>query len=36
MRPTGRADTKVGLSDPVVGYGTAIAHRTIGTPGITG
>ena len=31
-----RADTKVGLSDPVVPYGRAIAHQTKGTPGITG
>ena len=36
MIPTGRTDTKVGPSDPVVGHGTAIAQRTIGTPGITG
>ncbi len=34
--PTGRADTKVGLSDPAVDYGIAVAQRTIGTPGITG
>ena len=31
-----RADTKVGLSDPVVPCGRAIAHQTKGTPGITG
>ena len=31
-----RADTKVGLSDPVVPYGRAIAHQIKGTPGITG
>ena len=31
-----RADTKVGLSDPVVPYGRAIAQRIKGTPGITG
>ena len=31
-----RADTKVGLSDPVVPYGRAIAHQTKGTLGITG
>ena len=31
-----RADTKVGLSDPVVLYGRAIAQRIKGTPGITG
>ena len=35
-RQTRRAGTKVGLSDPVVLYGRAIAHRTKGTPGITG
>ena len=31
-----RADTKVGLSDPVVPCGRAIAHQIKGTPGITG
>ena len=35
-RQTGRAGTKVGLSDPVVPYGRAIAQRIKGTPGITG
>ncbi len=35
-RLTGRADTKVGSSDPVVLYGRAIAQRIKGTPGITG
>jgi hypothetical protein len=35
-RLTGRADTKVGLSDPVVLNGRAIAQRIKGTPGITG
>ena len=35
-RPTGRADTKVGLSDPVVIRGNAIAHRIKATLGITG
>jgi hypothetical protein len=35
-RPTSRAGTKVGPSDPVVLYGRAIAHRIKGTPGITG
>ena len=35
-RQTCRADTKVGLSDPVVLYGRAIAQRIKGTPGITG
>ncbi len=36
MRPTSRAGTKVGLSDPVVPHGRAIAQRIKGTPGITG
>src|SRR5688572_9431634 len=35
-RPTSRAGTKVGHSDPVVLCGRAIAHRIKGTPGITG
>ena len=35
-RPTGRSGTKVGLSDPVVLNGRAIAQRIKGTPGITG
>ena len=35
-RRTCRAGTKVGLSDPVVPYGRAIAHQTKGTLGITG
>jgi hypothetical protein len=35
-RPTGRAGTKVGSSDPAVPSGRAVAHRTKGTPGITG
>ena len=35
-RRTGRAGTKVGLSDPVVLRGRAIAQRIKGTPGITG
>ncbi len=35
-RQTRRAGTKVGLSDPVVLYGRAIANRIKGTPGITG
>ena len=35
-RETSRAGTKVGLSDPVVLCGRAIAHRIKGTPGITG
>ena len=33
---TRRAGTKVGLSDPVVPSGRAIAQRIKGTPGITG
>src|SRR5919205_2279425 len=33
---TARAETKVGLSDPVVLRGRAIAQRIKGTPGITG
>ncbi len=36
VRPTGRAGTKVGYSDPVVPHGWAIAQRIKGTPGITG
>ena len=35
-RPTRRADTKVGLSDPTVLCGKAVAYRTKATPGITG
>ncbi len=35
-RQTRRAGAKAGLSDPVVLYGRAIAHRIKGTPGITG
>ena len=35
-RRTCRAGTKVGLSDPVVPNGRAIAHQIKGTPGITG
>ena len=35
-RATGRAETKVGPSDPVVPRGRAIAQRIKGTPGITG
>ena len=33
---TARAETKVGLSDPVVPRGRAIAQRIKGTLGITG
>ena len=36
MTLTSGTGTKVGLSDPVVEYGIAIAQRTIGTLGITG
>ena len=36
MRGTSRADTKVGLNDPAVAYGSAVAQRIKGTPGITG
>jgi Family of unknown function (DUF6467) len=36
VRPTSRADTKVGLSDPAVECGIAVAQRIKGTPGITG
>ncbi len=36
VRHTGRADTKVGLSDPAVASGSAVAQRIKGTPGITG
>src|SRR5437773_12544309 len=35
-RPTSRAGTKVGPSDPVVLSGSAIAQRIKGTPVITG
>ena len=35
-RPTGRAVTKVGVSDPVVISGNAIAQRIKATLGITG
>ena len=35
-RQTSRAGTKVGLSDPVVPHGRAIAQRIKATPGITG
>ena len=35
-RPTGRAGTKVGLSDPVATSGSAIAQRIKATLGITG
>ena len=35
-RLVSRADTKVGLSDPAVPYGRAVAQQIKGTPGITG
>ena len=35
-RPTSRAESKDGHSDPVVPHGRAIAQRIKGTPGITG
>ena len=35
-RSINRADTKVGLSDPAVLDGKAVAHQIKGTPGITG
>ena len=35
-RHTRRAGTKVGLSDPTVPSGRAVAYRTKATPGITG
>ena len=36
MRPTSRAETKVGLSDPTVLSGKAVAQRIKVTLGITG
>jgi hypothetical protein len=35
-RPTRRAETKVGLSDPTGRSGTPVAYRIKATPGITG
>ena len=35
-RPTGRAGTKVGVSDPAVVSGNAVAQRIKATLGITG
>ena len=35
-RPTRRADTKVGLSDPTIQSGMVVAYRIKATPGITG
>ena len=36
MRQASRTETKVGLSDPAVESGIAVAQRIKGTPGITG
>jgi hypothetical protein len=36
VRLTGRADTKVGLSDPAAQYGVAVDQRIKVTPGVTG
>ena len=36
MRPTSRTGTKVGISDPAVLCGKAVAQRIKVTPGITG
>jgi hypothetical protein len=36
VRQTSRTGTKVGLSDPAVENGIAVAQRIKGTPGITG
>jgi hypothetical protein len=36
VRETSRTGTKVGLSDPAVPNGRAVAQRIKGTPGITG
>ena len=36
VRPTSRADTKVGLSDQAVEYGIAVDYRIKVTSGITG
>src|SRR5262245_54139321 len=35
-RPTGRAVSKEGSSDPAIPCGRVVAHRIKGTPGITG
>jgi len=35
-RPTSRAGTKVGLSDPTIPSGRVVAYRIKATPGITG
>ena len=36
VRPTGRAGTKVGTSDPALAGGSGVAQRIKGTPVITG
>ena len=36
VRPTSRAGTKVGQSDPTVPHGRAVDQRIKATPGITG
>jgi len=36
VRHTGRTETKVGHTDPVILRGKIIAQRIKGTPGITG
>ena len=36
VRPTGRAGTKVGTSDPALACGSGVAQRIKGTSGITG
>ena len=36
VRPTSRAGTKVGQSDPTAPCGRAVAYRIKATPGITG
>jgi hypothetical protein len=36
VRLTSRAGRKLGLSDPAVPHGRAVAQRIKGTPGITG
>ena len=36
VRPTRRAETKVGLSDPTTQSGMVVAYRIKATPGITG
>jgi len=35
-RYTNQAEMKVGHNDPITRYGTVIAQRIKGTPGITG